>query len=142
LKDQLIGTWSLVSSDATAPSGAKQQHYGANPKGILILDAGGRYAQVIARPGRPKFKSATRFSLEATSEELKAAVTGFVASFGTWSVNEADKSFSRRQEGALVPNTEGTEAKYSVSLVEDELKTTSVSPVTGDRNEAVYRRAR
>ena len=42
LKDQLVGTWTIVSDEITAPNGAKQQPYGANPKGILILDAGGR----------------------------------------------------------------------------------------------------
>jgi hypothetical protein len=44
LKDQLVGAWTLVSADNTAPNGTKRQGYGANPKGILILDAGGRYA--------------------------------------------------------------------------------------------------
>jgi hypothetical protein len=44
LKEQLVGAWTLVSGDITAPDGTKRQPYGANPKGILILDAGGRYA--------------------------------------------------------------------------------------------------
>ena len=79
LKDQLVGTWTAVSAESTGPNGAKQQFFGATPKGILTLDAGGRYTQVFARPGRPKFKSASRFSLEATPEELKAAVMGSVA---------------------------------------------------------------
>src|ERR1700675_4879106 len=109
LKEQLVGTWTVVSSESTAPNGAKQQFYGATPKGILILDSGGRYALVTARPDRPKFKSASRFSLEATPEELKAALIGTVANFGTWAVNEADKTFSRRQEGSLIPNAEGAE---------------------------------
>ena len=142
LKEQLVGTWTVVSSESTAPNGAKQQFYGATPKGMLILDAGGRFAQVIAGPGRPKFKSASRFSLEATPEELKAMLTGFVASSGTWSVNEADKSFSRRSEANIIPNGEGLEQKYSVTLAGDELKTISVNSVTGVKAETVYRRAR
>jgi len=88
LKDQLVGIWTALSAETTGPNGAKQQFYGAPAKGILILDAGGTYAQVPARPGRPKFKSINRFSLEATPEELKVAVTGTVATFGTWSVNQ------------------------------------------------------
>jgi hypothetical protein len=32
-------TWTLVSSETTAVNGTKRQFYGANPKGILILDA-------------------------------------------------------------------------------------------------------
>jgi hypothetical protein len=142
LKDQLVGIWTAVSAETTAPNGAKQQFYGAPAKGILILDAGGRYAQVLARPGRPKLKSISRFSLEATPEELKAAVTGTVASFGTWSVNEADKTLSRRPEASLIPNDEGFEGKYSVSLAGEELKTTTLNSQAGDKTEVVYRRAK
>jgi hypothetical protein len=142
LKDQLVGIWTALSAESTGPNGAKQQFYGAPAKGILILDAGGIYAQVLARPGRPKFKSINRFSLEATPEELKVAVTGTVATFGTWSVNEADKMLSRRPEASLLPNDEGVEQKYAVSLAGDELKTVTVNSLTGLKTEVVYRRAR
>ena len=142
LKEQLVGIWTALSAETTGPNGAKQQFYGAPAKGILILDAGGIYAQVLARPGRPKFKSINRFSLDATPEDLKGAVTGTVATFGTWSVNETDKSFSRRPEASLLPNEEGVEQKFSVSLTGDELKTTSVNSLTGLKTEIVYRRAK
>src|SRR5439155_24628054 len=98
---------------------------------------------IIGRPDRPKLNSASRFEVDATAPVLKAVVQGFAANFGTWSVNEADKSFVRRTEANLLPNTEGSETKYSVtSLTGDELKTTGTNPVSGVRNEAVYRRAR
>jgi len=42
LQEQLTGTWTLVSNDNVAPDGTKRQLYGPNPKGILILDAGGK----------------------------------------------------------------------------------------------------
>jgi len=140
LKDQLVGTWTLVSSETTAKSGVKRQLYGPNPKGVLILDGGGRYAVVQGRPDRPKIKSPSRF--EVTTEELGTAVKEFAANFGTRSVNETDKTLSRRYEGALIPNNEGTEQKYAVGLAGDELKLSNVSTVTGDKNEVVYRRAR
>jgi hypothetical protein len=142
LKEQLVGTWTALSAETTGPNGAKQQFYGAPAKGILILDAGGIYAQVLARPGRPKLKSINRFSLEATPEELKVAVTGTVATFGTWSVNEADKTLSRRPEASLLPNEEGIEQKFSVTLAGDELKTSTVNSLTGLKTEMVYRRAK
>ena len=44
LKEQLIGTWTVVSVDNTAPDGKKQQIFGANPKGILVFDASGQYS--------------------------------------------------------------------------------------------------
>src|SRR5215471_13297252 len=50
LREQLVGVWTLVSAEATPAGGAKRQDFGANPKGILILDAGGRYALVQGSP--------------------------------------------------------------------------------------------
>ena len=141
LKEQLVGIWTALSAETTGPNGAKQQFYGAPAKGILILDAGGIYAQVLARPGRPKFKSINRFSFEATPEELKVAVTGTVATFGTWSVNEADKTLTIKTEGALIPNGEGAEGKLSVSLTGDDLKLVATF-AAGGKAESVYRRAK
>jgi len=116
LKDQLVGAWTMVSNEVTAPNGAKEQFYGANPKGVLILDASGQYAFVAGRFDRAKFKNASRFELDATPAELKAALLGFGANAGTWSVNEADKTLTRRYESALIPNNEDSEQKSSVNL--------------------------
>jgi hypothetical protein len=108
LKEQLVGTWTLVSLDTTAPDGTKRQLYGANPKGILILDAGGRYALGQGNRERPKSNiAASQFRLEATVEELRAAMGTFAATFGTWSINEMDKILIWRYEIALVPNNDG-----------------------------------
>jgi hypothetical protein len=42
LKQQIIGTWTLVSNDNVAANGSRRQIFGPHPKGILILDASGR----------------------------------------------------------------------------------------------------
>jgi len=127
LKEQLTGVWTLVSIDNILPDGTKQQLWGANPKGILILDASGRYAQTQMRADIPKFKSNNRF--EATPEENKAAMQGSLANFGTWSVNEADKTIVLRREASLLPNDAGTDSKrVIISLTADELKATNPGP--------------
>src|SRR5215831_1145613 len=141
LKEQLVGAWALVSCDSTSANGAKQPYCAdPSPNGILILDASGRYAQVIAARGRPKFSTPNRS--EAKAEEFKAAALGLVANFGTWSVNEADKTLAIHYEGALFPNIEGTDVKNTVSLSGDELKVLQPTPVLGGRGESVYRRAK
>jgi hypothetical protein len=112
-------------------------------EGVLILDASGRYASLQGRPDRAKLKTASRFDFDATPAELKAVVLSFAANFfGTWSVNEAGKSLTRRFESALIPNNDGTEQKSTVSLSGDELRLTTTSPVTRVRTDAVYRRAK
>src|SRR5437870_3941690 len=90
LKEQVIGTWTLISNENTLPDGTKRHLFGPNPKGILIFDASGRYAQMQVRPDRPKFKVSNR--LEGTTEENRAVVHGTVAIFGSWSVDEASKT--------------------------------------------------
>lgn len=121
LKDQLVGKWTLVSFENTALDGTKRLLYGPNPKGIFILDANGRYAQVQVIPNRPKFKSSSR--LEGTPEENKAALAGAYATFGTWSVIEADRTLIRNIEAsATFPNEEGTSTKWAITMTGDELK--------------------
>jgi hypothetical protein len=138
LKEQLVGTWTLVAFERSAPSGATGPI--ANPKGFLIFDAGGHYVMVGERGDRPKFKSPG----QPTTEELAAATQDFfAANFGTWSVNEADKALTQRYDGALRPNNEGTDVKTLVSLNGDELKLTSMNPLaTGVRLNQSYRRAK
>jgi hypothetical protein len=141
LKEQLVGVWSLVSVDITAPNGTKRQDFGANPRGILILDASGRYALVQGRPDRPKFKAGSNVRMETAAAELGEAARAFAANFGTWSVNESDRTLVRRYEAALIPNAEGSETKVTVTLSGDELKLSGADAV-GLRNDAVYRRAK
>ena len=140
LKDQLVGTWILVSTQTTSPSGVRYP-YGTDPRGIMILDAIGRYAVVQGRSDRPKLKSAVR--LEVTKEEFGATAIDFAANFGTWAVSEADKALVRRFEGALNPNFEGTVTKATISLAGDQLRLAGeVNPATNEKTDAVYRRAK
>ena len=139
LKDQLVGSWILVSTETTSQSG-KRYPYGTDPRGILILDAIGRYAVVQGRVDRPKLKSAVR--RDVTKEEFGAAALDFAANFGTWAVT-VDKALARRFEGSLNPNLEGIITKASISLVGDTLRLSGeLNPVTGERIDAVYRRAK
>jgi len=140
LKEQLTGTWTLVSADNIAPDGTKREMFGPNPKGILILAATGQYAQINVRPEVPKFQANNR--QQGTAEENKAAVQGTTAQFGTWSVDEATKTLIVRIEGSLLPNLTGTESKRSVTLVGDDLKASAPNPVSGGRTETVFKRAK
>src|SRR6185369_14605075 len=140
--EQLVGSWTLVSNEATSPTGSTRQDFGPNPRGILILDAGGRYAQITERPDRPKFNASADPRLVTPAAEWGEAARAFAANFGTWSVNETEKTLTRRFEGALNSNAEGTETKITVGLSGDELKLSSTNPVTQVKSHQVYRRAK
>jgi hypothetical protein len=137
LKQQLVGTWTLAGWEFIEANGTKEQL--ANPKGIRMFDAGGRYAIVAARGDRPKFKIAG----QPTADEIVASIEDFfAANFGTWSVNEADKTLTEHYDAALRPNNDGQDFKSSVSLMGDELRLTGPTLPGGFRIDTVWRRAR
>src|SRR5207244_9725924 len=69
LKDQLVGTWTFVSSTTKLPDGSTA--WGSNPKGLLIFTENGYFASQIVRSDLPKFASKSR--AQGTTEENKAA---------------------------------------------------------------------
>jgi lipocalin-like protein len=133
LRQQLVGTWTLVSCDP--PANATRQPQCVNPSGSYSVDANGRYTLVIAARGRPKATPVANRA-DVTPEYYKAIAQGVVAQFGTWSVNEADKALTQHVESALFPNGEGADNRFSVSLTGDELK------VVGGNGAFTWRRAK
>lgn len=141
LKEQLVGTWQLVSWEAKTKDGAKSNPMGGGePKGAIIFDAaGGFYFIMIA--DIPKLASNVR--LKTTPEENQAIARGSFAYFGTYSVNEADKSFNVRIERSSYGNQVGTNNKRIItSLTADELKFTTPVTTSGGSNNWAFRRSR
>jgi len=129
LKDQIVGTWTLVLVDNVLPDGSRVQLYGPDPHGILIFDAAGRYALEIFRSGRPRFAGGDKS--KGTPEEYQAAVAGSNSHFGTYAVDEAGHTITFHIEYASFPNWEGTQQKRSFLLKGDELTYTVPTPTTG-----------
>ena len=102
LRDQLVGTWVMVSNITTRADGTKADTFGPNVKAMAIYDGDGHVASVTTRSDLPKFASNNRGT--GTADENKAIVGGSLAHFGTYAVNEADKSFTYRIESATFPN--------------------------------------
>jgi Lipocalin-like domain len=142
LKEQLAGTWTIISNDNdnTAPDGTKTALWSQSERHPrLVLAANGQYAQIIVLPDRPNFKVNNR--LEGTPEENKAAVHGTTATFGTWSVDEANKTITVRNEGGMFPNRAGTESKRTVTLQGDQLRVSNPAPASGGRSESAWKRS-
>jgi hypothetical protein len=57
-----------------------------------------------------------------SAEDYKAIGQGTVAQFGTWSINEADKTLAQHVESSFTRKNEGSDAKLTVNLTGDELK--------------------
>jgi hypothetical protein len=139
LKEQLVGTWAFVSATTKRPDGSPQ--WGSNPKGLTIFTADGHFSDHIMRSDRPKFGSNNR--LQGTPEDNKATAQGTISSYGTYSVDEANKTYTLRIEGSSYPNWEGTEITRPVTLTGDELTVTNPAPsIGGAPSQLVFRRAK
>jgi hypothetical protein len=140
LKEQLVGTWALVSVLNTAANGAKSELFGPNPKGLMVFDSNGHFSLVTMRPDLPKFGINNRAT--GTADENKAVVQGSIAYFGSYTVNEADKSYTLHVEGATFPNWAGTNQKRALSISRDELTFINSAGSAGGSNEVKYKRVK
>jgi len=137
-KEQLIGTWTLVSWDGTRPNGSKYRDFGDNPKGINTFDANGRFSAIFLRPDLPKIASGSRSNV--TADEARTFVQGALSYFGTYTVIEADNIIALRLEGTTFPNM-ATEAKRLVTFISaDELKYRNPSSASGGQIEVAWKR--
>jgi hypothetical protein len=108
---------------------------------MLVFDGSGRYSIIFMRSNLPKFAAST--ADKGTADENKAVMQGIVAHFGTYSVNEADKTITSRAEGSWFPNQVGSDAKRIItSLTADELKYTNPATAFGTTAQTVWRRAK
>ena len=142
LKEQLVGTWKLVSLHNMRNDGSKIDVYGPNANGILIYTSDGHFALVDTRSDLPKLASNSRD--RGTAEEYKAVVQGSIAYFGTYSVNEADKVITAKIEGSTFANMIGgpDQKRIITSLTAEELKFTNPASTTGAKLELVWKRAK
>ena len=141
IKDQLVGTWIFVSAQDAKPDGSTVDPWGPNSKGSAMYDANGRFTFMIMRSDLPKFASNNR--AQASAEEGKAVAQGMIAFYGTYTVNEGDKTLTTRIEGSSYPNLVGAEQRRVItSLTADELRYTNPATSTGTKSEAVWRRAK
>jgi hypothetical protein len=138
LKDQLVGTWTLLSWEQRKSDGTEIERYGAAPKGIAFFDGGGRYIITVMGSDRAKYASNTLW--QGTPEENKETADGTITYFGTYSANEADSSIAIHVEGSSFPNWNGTEQKRFVVIAEDQLTLTVRSPA-GAVVDVIWKRA-
>ena len=140
LKEQLVGTWTLVSSDQVRPDGSKLKQFGANPKGINVFDANGRFFLMVASADNSQIASKTQSM--ANSREVAALSVESIAYYGTYTVNEEVNVISLHLDASTFPNQIGTDQKRTItSLTADELKYSSPAATSGVQVHQVWKRA-
>jgi hypothetical protein len=132
----IAGTYTLVSF-TNQQGDTKTDTYGPNPKGVMMLDANGRYVVVLMRPDLPKFASNNRNA--GTAEEYKAVALGSFTHFGTYNV--ADSHITFRLEHTTFPNWDGQEQRRALTVTGDELKY-AVASSAGGTSTLVWKRSK
>jgi len=133
-------TWTLVSA-ITERDGTKSD----------IFSAPGRGAPSCSTPpattrspssarSSPKFAANNRAA--GTAEENKAVVTGSLAHFGTYTVDEAGKSFTFQIEASTYPNWSNTAQKRAFSITGEDLTCTDPNASAGGRTTVIWGRAK
>jgi Lipocalin-like domain len=148
LKEQLVGTWTLVSSDQVRPDGSKLKQFGANPKGINVFDPNGNFFLMVASPDFLMVASAddpkivSKDPNKTNSEEFGGLIAESIAYYGTYTVNDAEKVVVLHLEASTFPNQVGTDQKRTIiSLTANELKYSSPAAIPGAQVHQVWKRA-
>ena len=140
LKDQLVGTWTYVSSTSTRADGIKAER--PNLKGMVIYTSDGHFSFINVSGDLPKLAANDR--ARATAEEARAVVAGSIAYYGTYLVDEANKTVTARVEGSTFANLIGgpEQKRIITSITADELRFTNPRTPSGETLEFVWKRAK
>jgi hypothetical protein len=137
LKDQLVGSWTLVSSDQVRPDGSKLKQFGDNPKGINVFAANGRFFVMVASADNSQIASNGR-----TNSGEDGRIVESIAYYGTYTINEEVTVISLHLDASTFPNQVGTDQKRIItSLTADELKYSSPAAISGVQVHQVWKRA-
>lgn len=104
-KNQVVGTWRLVSAQID-PENKDQPAYGRQPNGLLSFTPDMHYVAVLTDADVPRFASDVRG--EGTDAENKAAMSGSIGFFGTYSVDDDGVFTGNRVDGSTFPNWIGS----------------------------------
>ncbi len=102
LKQQIVGTWTLVSWEQARADGTKLRRFGAHPKGLQVFMADGRVFLMIAREDLPKI--ASKDATNPSADEAKALSVGTLAYYGIYTVDEKTRTIDETLEASTFPN--------------------------------------
>ena len=125
----IVGTWQLASY--IVRRGEKETYpLGEKPVGLVVFTQDGRFTVQIMRPDRPRFASNNLAT--GTDDEVKAAFAGYVAYFGTYTVDAEAGMVRLEPVGSLYPNWLG-ETQNRIASVSGNTLTLTTPPTETPR---------
>lgn len=136
----LTGTWTMTAAYSLNPDGSRTESYGPAPRGMLTMDADGRYSVLIYHTVRKPFISADYGN--ATWQEYHDAVTTESTHFGRYSVDDGGKTLTFRIAAAHNAAWDNSVQKRPFELVGDELSWKVPPQPSGAIPVSVWKRVR
>lgn len=128
LKNELIGTWKLLSYIELPLAGSDSLFpLGKNPYGLLIYAADGFMSAQISKTGRVPYKSNDK--LNPDLEEMESSLKGYVAFTGKYKVDENMALVHYLIKSSLFPNWTNQVLSRKIDFEGDVLYMKSTEPV-------------
>lgn len=116
IRDKFVGVYSLISYERRFSDGRVLYPYGKNATGRITYDKAGRMSAQLMNPDRPSplpLRDPTRVrQLEnVTAEEMRGMLSGFIAYYGLFDVDEANHTVIHHVKSCVFPSWVGTDVK-------------------------------
>jgi hypothetical protein len=141
IADGIVGTWILVSVSSQQADGTRGEPFGPNPKGVVMFSSDGHFSLFQSRAELPRLAANDR--TRATPEEALVVVRDSIAYYGTYTVDEANRSTSISLVGSSYANLLGGPAQRRIItlLTATELHFTNPRTPSGMTLQTVWQRA-
>jgi hypothetical protein len=134
LKEQLIGTWTLVAISDVYENGKKVEDWGKSVGGAVSYDANGRFTYMVIGRNLPDRTNSPRIASRMV-----------VAYYGRYTVDESKKTITYVADRATYQGFDGGNRTVTVTLRGDDMTQHSM-PITTPRGrltpETVFKRAK
>jgi hypothetical protein len=128
LREQLIGSWKLVSYEERPVDGSPSFYpMGEKPMGIIMYTPDGYMSAQLSKPDRKPFASGDWF--KGTPEDYAREATTYIAYSGPFHVNEENKTLTHSMFVSLFPNWIGQTQPRVVKIEGDTLHLSTASPI-------------
>lgn len=101
LREQVIGTWSLVSYQTADEEGNIVYPLGEDATGFIMYNNDGYMSAQLMASGRPAYQSGDLHT--GTQEEMAAAAHGYIAYSGRFEVNEEKSELTHHMDVSMNP---------------------------------------
>jgi Lipocalin-like domain len=119
LRELIVGTWLLDSVYDQTQDGVKHNPWGDGVKGIAMFDAQGHFSWMIMSANRPKADTSPRIPVGQA-----------IAYWGTYTIDEAAKTFTDHIERCTFPQWDGGGGTDNIEFpTDDEFHFTVPKPI-------------